>query len=585
MLTSRMKKVAAGTLALALTSLSLPAAFAEEAPLPTTALSGNASISLGGVPDGHASGNTFHFYKLGSYAAANADGNKLVSYDVTANPDFAEALKTAFGGDDANAALRTMLGLPSNNLAALGYNGNLRAGVIKLENALRDLPSTTTGSVSDANVNVETERGIYLVLDKAPTGESCMPTLVATPLGAVNTVSATNEETTPEKPAEDLTLGVATCKVATVDKPTKELQDLADDSEDLVSRASFAASDTTNVAVLKQTIPHHAGNTHFWMRLIDREHEGLIINHAQAKVYVGDTLLTDDKYTTVEAADASVAWTVVEKEGVNLPAGEVLKVVVPFHIDSDALATENTFTNSVAMQYDVNGYNNDDPKPYDPKTPDPNGKEVPGDPELPTPPDPNGGGETPPPTGKVQVRVHTLVIEKQDMNGNVIGEADDGASFNLQRGDKYVLTAGGENGVYNQSGYQEDAPKTAVLAPATGYKGTYTVRGLDSGIYTLDETAAPKGFMTLDAALANVQLTIAEDGTVKETGGDANNLVEVKTSGSTTKVIVKNARNILEMPATGAAGIARTLVIAFVLFSAGGVLLLATRRSSKKHKA
>lgn len=550
------------------------AAFAATAPVAAEGLKGTSTISITGVPTDHIGGNNFAFYKLGTIVSANADAETLVNFDATVTAGYANAMKEVFGGADGNEALRNMLGLESNITQSNGYTGALRTKVTTLVGKLAAGNGEFQDAANAGAVSAAVDRGIYLVIDKSQTGPTCLPMLVTTKLGADDAVTQAKDSTKPD--AQTTTLGQVACKIASVDTPTKKIID-SDDSDKKKASTSVAKSDKLH-SLLEQTIPHHTANENFWMRLIDHPDENITVHTGEAVVKVNGVVVPAEKYTVETAADGSIAWTVKDKD-VALNAGETFSVEVPISLKDALVATgEASASNSVTMIYDANGYNNNDPDPYDPKNPDPHGKElVPPDPI--TPPD---GGTPPDPTGKVTYKVHKLVIDKTDMQGNKIGTATDAAKFTLTRTDglntgKGVTVTGGENGVFTQSGY---ATQATTLAPTgAAFDGTYEIRGLDAGTYTLTETEQPDGFTGF--ALPSVSIKIADDGSVTKVSGDDNNLVEVTGSAKAGfKVTVKNARTLLEMPMTGAVGIARTAIIALVVFGVGGVLLLVTRRRS-----
>lgn len=116
----------------------------------------------------------------------------------------------------------------------------------------------------------------------------------------------------------------------------------------------------------------------------------------------------------------------------------------------------------------------------------------------------------------------------------------------------------------------------AVTELTTDAKGEIVVKGLGEGVYNVVETDNGD-YMDV---YADFKVTIGANGTVSVTSDDANKLA---TSGSVdgTTVTVINARNITELPKTGAAGITMFVVLGLLIAGAGALVYMKSRNIRK----
>ena len=171
------------------------------------------------------------------------------------------------------------------------------------------------------------------------------------------------------------------------------------------------------------------------------------------------------------------------------------------------------------------------------------------------------------------------------------GAALEGAKFAIKNADgkylAYTATADGGR-KWSELDAKPDADATSGVF-TTGANGKVTFPALDEGKYTIEEIAAPNGYVnpgvsfsfTIAANLsgtgadqtANPTYTIDADGINSDRWGLVSN-------GSTAEVVVENVKNITQLPLTGAAGTVLFTVVAALLIGAGVTVGVKSRKAS-----
>ena len=171
------------------------------------------------------------------------------------------------------------------------------------------------------------------------------------------------------------------------------------------------------------------------------------------------------------------------------------------------------------------------------------------------------------------------------------GAALEGAKFAIKNADgkylAYTATADGGR-KWSKLDAKPDADATSGVF-TTGANGKVTFPALDEGKYTIEEIAAPTGYVnpgvsfsfTIAANLsgtgadqtANPTYTIDADGINSDRWGLVSN-------GSTAEVVVENVKNITQLPLTGAAGTVLFTVVAALLIGAGVTVGVKSRKAS-----
>ena len=200
----------------------------------------------------------------------------------------------------------------------------------------------------------------------------------------------------------------------------------------------------------------------------------------------------------------------------------------------------------------------------------------------------DGGDET------SKIYNYTIALKKQDLNGNAL----QGAQFVVKQGD-YYLKQDSTTLAWSKASSKDDATRFTTAATT----GKLSISGLDYGTYSLEEVAAPEGYMlsplgvpvvatvTLSAPAAekdgSVDMTKAK--TVVAAGTSSNGLVVAVSDGishidlqtDTTLVTVKNIKALTELPATGGTGAIALLLLVAVLLGAGSAVALGARKARK----
>lgn len=208
----------------------------------------------------------------------------------------------------------------------------------------------------------------------------------------------------------------------------------------------------------------------------------------------------------------------------------------------------------------------------------------------------NGDGTTTKDDGGETSKVYnyTIALKKQDLNGNAL----EGAKFVVKQGDDY-LKQDPSTHAWSKASSKEDATQFTTA----GTDGELSISGLDYGEYSLEEVAAPEGYMlsplgvptvatvTLSAPDADgtgkVDMTKAK--TVVAAGTSSDGLVVAVSDGvsyvdlqkGTTRATVKNIKSLTELPATGGTGAIALLLLVAVLLGAGSAVALGARKARK----
>lgn len=187
---------------------------------------------------------------------------------------------------------------------------------------------------------------------------------------------------------------------------------------------------------------------------------------------------------------------------------------------------------------------------------------------------------------KTQTKMYGFTIDKQ----NTDKEAIPGVTFQIKdvngtalpffpmTPSNQVANAGETVAYYRKAAHS--GMTGAVTELKTDANGKIVVRGLGEGVYNVVETDNGD-YMDV---YADFQVTIGANGQVTVSKDDANKLA---TSGSVsgTTVTVINARNITELPKTGAAGITMFVVLGLLIAGAGVTVYMKSRSVRKAMRA
>lgn len=117
--------------------------------------------------------------------------------------------------------------------------------------------------------------------------------------------------------------------------------------------------------------------------------------------------------------------------------------------------------------------------------------------------------------------------------------------------------------------------KTAATTFKTPANGTFTISGLDSGVYYLEETTAPAGYNILKDPI-RIEITYSID------AGTNVGTATVKYGDNSTGTIKVENNSGAELPSTGGVGTTIFYVLGGLLVVCAGVLLITKRRMNKE---
>ena len=397
-----------------------------------------------------------------------------------------------------------------------------------------------TVSAHSATANVRP--GIYAVVDTTAQGRASILAINGTGINGVTTLKGKTAG------SKTYTLGTLEYKGhdVTVSKRiigTKHPDDRYTSDEATVQQGNFV------VMELNSTVPNWTGYDKYYYALNDTYSKGLTFD--ETNVAVEKAAADGDDYTALDTG----LWHVIEKdggftvrfgstEGDIIPnkdvfgVGDKIRVTYKMTVDKDAVAFKAE-TNSINVEYSRN---------------------------------PNTWTDHEIVEGNA-VRVYTgkLQLIKTDMDGNPLK----GAEFTVTRfarprsAEREQVNVIGSNGTYRIAEKNEAGATTTLI---TGDDGKITLTG-PVGEYIITETKSPLGMHRLPTFIAKVTLNGNGDTanvTYKLSQQDADKMVSLETTGTNANHFrVKNARNLMEMPKTGATWM--------VIFGVGaGSLLLAS---------
>lgn len=171
------------------------------------------------------------------------------------------------------------------------------------------------------------------------------------------------------------------------------------------------------------------------------------------------------------------------------------------------------------------------------------------------------------------------------------GAALEGAKFAIKNADgKYLAYTPDKdgNGKWSTLDTKPAADATSGVF-TTGKNGQVTFPALDEGKYTIEEIAAPSGYVNVGVFFsftiaANLSGTgadqIAKPSYTIDADGVSSDLWHLVGNGSTAEVVVENVKNITQLPLTGGAGTVLFTVVAALLIGAGVTVGVKSRKAS-----
>lgn len=513
------------------------------------------------------SNRTLKAVPLAYYSYAQTDGTNITGFDLIdagKAPAIADALtkanidtkskKDQTAGYDYNAS-NPMVWVVQNLLDSENspWAGKLRDFIdqLKNESAVTGDKGTAFAKGADAqHMTASVRPGVYAVVDTTKTGQASIVMFNGTGIDG---------KTTLKNGAKTYTLGTVNYKVHDAEV-TKGITGVEDgDTDEKITSDKKAPQAGEEYAVAKTSIgkkvsfkmtskvPVWTGYDHYYYALNDTYTNGLTFNADSVKVTVGGKALTagKDYKVTTETGKFHILFAPTA-DG----SSDIIAAKTTFPVDAEVLVTYNMTVNKNAHVDGVDTNTSEVEYSHNPN-PDTDHEKTPGD------------------TNYVYVGKFTLT--KTDTNNAPLA----GAVFNIKDAKsnivKFVKVGDNE---YRVADSTEAATASADITTTDKNNGVITLKGL-YGAYTVTETKSPFGGSILPEFTLTVGVAQSKDHNTSTSSltkfkDDANHLAS-KTSDDGVTVI--NARNIADMPKTGAVWLSIFGVMTVLLAGASALLL------------
>ena len=506
------------------------------------------------------SNRTLRAVPLAYYSYAQTDGTNITGFDLVdagkagaiadaltkAKIDTSKPANTNIGY--AYSASNPMVWVVQNLLDSTNspWAGRLRDFLdqLKHEAAVTGDKGTAFAKGADAkHMTASVRPGVYAVIDDSTAGQASIIMFNGTGIDG---------KTVMRNGAKTYNLGVVDYKVhgTTVTKKITYAQN------GTVENGGASAETAIGKKVgfqMTSTVPNWTGYDRYYYAINDTYSAGLTYDPAKDNMVVtvnGQTLVrnTDYKVTTESGRfhiifapttnDQTTASDIVAMKA-KFPVGAAVVVKYDMTVNRNAVAGKaDTNTNNVEYSRNPNTVTDH--------------------------------ATTPGQTDRVYVGRFTLT--KHDTNNAPLA----GAEFKVYEGDqtttpvRFVKSSDGLT--YRKADLTESTGTTDTVTSVSANNGTITLTGLD-GKYTVKETKSPFGGVSI---LPQFTLTIKVNQSngsysISQFGQDLNKLASLNTGAQ--GVTVVNARNIMDMPKTGAVWLTMFGAMAVLLVGAGALLL------------
>lgn len=568
MKTKKLLKATVATLvAGAMGLVGVGSAMAADTRVDASKLGADARQTLTVAANDDISNRTLKAVPLAYYSYAQTDGTNITGFDLidaSKAPAIADALtkanidtkskKDQTAGYDYNAS-NPMVWVVQNLLDSENspWAGKLRDFIdqLKNESAVTGDKGTAFAKGADAqHMTASVRPGVYAVVDTTKTGQASIVMFNGTGIDG---------KTTLKNGAKTYTLGTVNYKVHDAEV-TKGITGVEDgDTDEKITSDKKAPQAGEEYAVAKTSIgkkvsfkmtskvPVWTGYDHYYYALNDTYTNGLTFNPDSVKVTVGGKALTagKDYKVTTEAGKFHILFAPTA-DG----SSDIIAAKTTFPVDAEVLVTYDMTVNKNAHVDGVDTNTSEVEYSHNPNTVTDHEK-TPGD------------------TNYVYVGKFTLT--KTDTNNAPLA----GAVFNIKDAKsnivKFVKVGDNE---YRVADSTEAATASADITTTDKNNGVITLKGL-YGAYTVTETKSPFGGSILPEFTLTVGVAQSKDHNTSTSSltkfkDDANHLAS-KTSDDGVTVI--NARNIADMPKTGAVWLSIFGVMTVLLAGASALLL------------
>ena len=520
---------------------------------------GDKTITLNATSADQLTGHTFKVVKVASYDVYGTAPNQSVTLKTEEGlkTDIADYLKYTGAGDPlAWAQQQDKAKLDQSTSSPWLGDGTTRGLADKLASKATEANTPAFGADGKTAKFTLTSPGLWLIVDQAATGKSskALPILAGTPL----TINKTDNSagTVYSSGSIDMKNQTASVGKTVTDQTVQAGQD-----------ASYK---------ITTTVPNYVGYKvkGYQFTVSDKFDQNAPLSYKTGTLTVkidGQALTQGTDYTVTGFDPTSNTFTID------------LSAYIKAQGFKGILAEDSKFTNdklvgkTVTVEYKatVTGSTGDNGAANTPTIKYPN------DPS-------NNESKQEVPGTPVKVFNFDYTLVKQD---KTTGDKLEGAKFAIKNADgkylAYTLNADGD-GKWSTLDAKPDADATSGVF-TTGADGKVKFPALDEGKYTIEEIAAPNGYVnvgvsfsfTIKANLtgtgagqtANPTYTIDADSLTSDRWGLVSN-------GSTAEVVVENVKSITQLPLTGGAGTVLFTVVAALLIGAGVTVGVRSRKTS-----
>lgn len=514
--------------------------------------------------NGDISNRTLKAVPLAYYSYAQTDGTNITGFDLIdagkasaiadaltkANID-TKSKKDQTAGYDYNAS-NPMVWVVQNLLDSENspWAGKLRDFIDQLKNetAVTGDKGTAFATGADAkHMTASVRPGVYAVVDTTKTGQASIVMFNGTGIDG---------KTTLKNGDKTYTLGTVDYKVSdtAVRKAITDVEDGVKEEEIKIAReessGEYAVAKTSigKKVSFKMTswVPVWTGYDHYYYALNDTYSDGLTFNTDSVKVTVGGKALTagKDYKVTTEAGKFHILFAPTADNSSDIiaakttfPVGAEVLVTYTMTVNKNA-HVDGVDTNKSAVEYSHN----------------PN---IVTDHQL-------------QPSNTNYVYVGKFTLTKTDTNNVPLA----GAVFHIKDAKNNIVKFVKVNDGYRVADSTEAATASADITTTDKNNGVITLKGL-YGDYTVTETKSPFGGSILPEFTLTVGVAQSKDHNTSTSsltafGQDSNKLAS---KSSDDGVTVINARNIADMPKTGAVWLSIFGVMTVLLAGASALLL------------
>lgn len=514
--------------------------------------------------NGDISNRTLKAVPLAYYSYAQTDGTNITGFDLIdagkasaiadaltkANID-TKSKKDQTAGYDYNAS-NPMVWVVQNLLDSENspWAGKLRDFIdqLKNEDAVTGDKGTAFAKGADVkHMTASVRPGVYAVVDTTKTGQASIVMFNGTGIDG---------KTTLKNGTKTYTLGTVDYKVSdtAVRKAITGVEDGVKEEEIKLAReessGEYAVAKTSigKKVSFKMTswVPVWTGYDHYYYALNDTYSDGLTFNTDSVKVTVGGKALTagKDYKVTTEAGKFHILFAPTADNSSDIiaakttfPVGAEVLVTYTMTVNKNA-HVDGVDTNKSAVEYSHNPNNVTDHQLQ--------------------------------PSNTNYVYVGKFTLTKTDTNNVPLA----GAVFNIKDAKNHPVKFVKVNDGYRVADSTEAATASADITTTDKNNGVITLKGL-YGDYTVTETKSPFGGSILPEFTLTVGVAQSKDHNTSTSsltafGQDSNKLAS---KSSDDGVTVINARNIADMPKTGAVWLSIFGVMTVLLAGASALLL------------